>query len=337
VLNFTAQTGAGSPASQTFQISSLSALPYTTTAITSPGVGWMFVSPGAGTTPAPVTVSLNTAGLAAGNYTGTILVASTGASNSPQTVTVNLTVLPPPAPLPTIVQNAASQQPGAIAPGEMVFIFGTGMGPAAGVSMPTGLAQAPTTLGETRVFFDDIAAPVTYVSQGQIDTVVPYEIAGRATVRLQVEYRGTRSNTVIMSLTDASPGIMTQNGTGSGAGLILNSDYSLNGAGSGMSAAAKGSEITVFGTGEGSTSPRGETGRILPDDGTVWKLPVLEVSATIGGKPATVNYAGSVPGQISGLFQLKLVVPPDADSGDQPIAFKVGDKTSQSGVTVTVQ
>ena len=57
---------------------------------------WLTCAPAAGTGNAAVTVSVNPAGLAAGltagNYTGTITISAAGAANSPQTITVYLTV-----------------------------------------------------------------------------------------------------------------------------------------------------------------------------------------------------------------------------------------------------
>jgi OmcA/MtrC family decaheme c-type cytochrome len=64
------------------------------------GGAWLSASPTSGTTPRAVSVAVNPAGLAAGTYDGTVSLAATGVSNSPQTVAVRLTVSPttPPAP-----------------------------------------------------------------------------------------------------------------------------------------------------------------------------------------------------------------------------------------------
>ncbi|MCP5107583.1 MAG: hypothetical protein GY950_29615 [bacterium] len=55
---------------------------------------WLACSPGSGANAGIVEISVSTAGLAAGEYSGTITVADTEAANSPQTVTVGLTVKP---------------------------------------------------------------------------------------------------------------------------------------------------------------------------------------------------------------------------------------------------
>jgi subtilisin family serine protease len=57
-----------------------------------PGVSWLTCSPSSGTNAGVIVVSVNAAGYMAGSYLGVINVADPGAINSPQTVTVNLTV-----------------------------------------------------------------------------------------------------------------------------------------------------------------------------------------------------------------------------------------------------
>ena len=96
------------------------ALAFTATA-SSTG-NWLVVSPASGTTPGTVNVSINTAGLSTGTYTGTVLVAGSGGAPGSTSVNVTLNVT---APLPTItkVTNAASYATGAIAPGEIITLF----------------------------------------------------------------------------------------------------------------------------------------------------------------------------------------------------------------------
>ncbi len=73
---------------------------WTVSASTRTSAGWLSVTPASGTSEANsltvplVQVNVNTAGLSAGQYSGLIQVASSGANNSPQFVTVTLNVLP---------------------------------------------------------------------------------------------------------------------------------------------------------------------------------------------------------------------------------------------------
>jgi len=99
------------PPAQTIQVtSSASAIAFTTSVSTSSGGNWLSATPAGGNTPLGVSVTANPAGLATGTYTGTVSVASTGASNSPQTVgvTFNVTAVPPPPPVPTLVSTPSA-------------------------------------------------------------------------------------------------------------------------------------------------------------------------------------------------------------------------------------
>jgi len=96
-LTFNTTVGGPAPQAQTVSVSASgnAAVPYSAAATTSSGGNWLSVSPASGTTPGTVTASVNPSGLTVGSYTGTITITSSGASNSPQTVTVNLTVSNP--------------------------------------------------------------------------------------------------------------------------------------------------------------------------------------------------------------------------------------------------
>ncbi|MEI9971389.1 MAG: hypothetical protein WDO73_04635 [Ignavibacteriota bacterium] len=99
-----------------------------------------------------------------------------------------------------------------------------------------------------------------------------------------------------MPVTLTSPGIFTSDSSGVGQGAILNADYSGNNAGN---PAARGSFVIVYATGEGQTNPGGATGSVT---GAELARPVAPVSATIGGQPAQVLFAGSAAGLVAGVF-----------------------------------
>jgi uncharacterized protein (TIGR03437 family) len=90
-LNFTATAGSVNPASQTVTMNSLVAgLPYLATTAGS----WLSVTPVVGSVPSSLGVSVDTTGLAAGNYQGSITVAVPAGVPAATSVNVNLTVLP---------------------------------------------------------------------------------------------------------------------------------------------------------------------------------------------------------------------------------------------------
>jgi uncharacterized protein (TIGR03437 family) len=159
--------------------------------------------------------------------------------------------------------------------------------------------------------------------------MVPYGVSGRASTAVQVSYLGVNSTPINYNVTATVPGIYTDNQQGSGQGAIENQDYSFN---SSNNPAAKGSVVSVYMTGEGITSPPSVTGQLAVS----LNHPVLTVTATVNGLPATVQYAGSAPGEIYGVMQVNVEIPANAPAGSLPIVITVGTANTQTGVTVAV-
>ena len=99
-------------------------------------------------------------------------------------------VSPAGTPVVLSITSGASLQPGAVSPGEIVTIFGNGIGPATpatGTSFtPTASSTVPTTLANVTVTFNNVPAPLIFVAQGQINAIVPYEVAGQTSVPVVV-------------------------------------------------------------------------------------------------------------------------------------------------------
>jgi hypothetical protein len=126
-LSYSAQTGAGNPASQTFTVSNTGggSLSYTA----SDDAAWMSETPTSGSAPDTVSVAVDTTGLAAGTYTGTVTVNAGAAGTKTVAVTLTLTS-PPPAALavsPTSLSFSATQG-GSAPPAQGVAVSNTGSG-----------------------------------------------------------------------------------------------------------------------------------------------------------------------------------------------------------------
>jgi len=338
-LTFTSEDGAPPPAAQTIATTaSDGTLLFSTSAVVTspPGGNWLLLSPAsgaAGSAPANVVVAVNPNGLPAGTYSAVITLTSPGATNSPQAVNVTYVITPIATPVPTLISSAASGLPGAVAPGEIITIKGGNLGPAEGIptSFASGFVQS--LLSETQVTFDNIVAPLLYVSATQINAIVPYAVAGRSSTRMVVSYKRGSSSAVSLAVAEAAPGLFVIDSNGQGA--VVNEDGSVNGP---DTPAVKGRAVVMFGTGEGTTNPFGTDGRIIPADVSELKRPVLPVKVTIGGVPAEVQYAGSAPGMVSGAMQLNVVVPEDAPSGSAvPIVITVGSIPSQGTAVMAIQ
>jgi uncharacterized protein (TIGR03437 family) len=295
---------------------------FTASATTASGGQWLSVSPTDGTTPTTLTVAIDSGGLATGVYTGSILL--TSASGSAQTISVTLVVSQRPPSIGSVV-NAASFLPGPVAPGEIVSIFGSAMGPASGLGLQlTTGGTVATNLGSTRVLFDGVAAPIIYASAGQVSAVVPYGVAGNTSTNVQVSYLGLLSSTQAVQVTDAAPGIFT---------TLINQDGSLNSAANG---ADPGSYISIYATGEGQTDPAGIDGTInalsLP-----LPAPRLPVTVQIGGQAAEVQYYGAAPGAVAGLLQVNAKIPSGVQRGSSVLVSIAVGSTSSQTVTLAIK
>jgi uncharacterized protein (TIGR03437 family) len=256
---------------------------------------------------------------------------------------VTLLVIPPanlPVPKPVVqaVTNAASYAT-AIAPGQMVDIWGAGLGPQAAANLTldsNGLVS--TSIAGVRVLFNGIPAPLVFASSKQCSAVVPYFGGGAAAnngaaiSNVQVEYQGVRSDPFQIPVSATAPGLFTANASGIGQGSILNQDNTVNSA---ANPAARGSVVILWATGEGVTDPPGVDGRPAAD---VLPKPVAPVTVNIGGYPATLNYAGAAPGYMPGILQINAQISADVQPGNNvPVQITIGGVSSQGSVTLAVR
>jgi uncharacterized protein (TIGR03437 family) len=334
-VTFNASAG-GSTATQTISITSSGGQVNFTITKPSTGCDFLTVSPASGTasaTAVPVTLTLNPANLPVGTATCALTLSAPGLQSQTINVTVNVTAAIPSI---TSVLNGASYVPGPIAPGEVVVIFGANIGPATltPYQLINNNTAFATTLADTQVFFDNIPAPLLYVSANQIGAVVPFEVAGRPNTTVTVKRAGQTSTAIAMRVVDQAPAIFTLNQQGFGQGAIVNQDGRVNGA---SAPAAKGSVVSIYMTGAGLTFPLVPTGGVTPGSAPLPTLPAGSVTVTIGGQAAQVQYAGAAPLAIAGLYQINVVVPPTAASGNQPVSVTVAGAQTPSNVTLAIQ
>lgn len=227
----------------------------------------------------------------------------------------------------------------AIAPGEILSIYGkdlTGNAPCGATSLPIPVdgscGNALNDQGRTRVLFTVTSGSQTgtqlfgrplYVGTTQINVVVPSGLPTGENVSVQVVVNGTVSFQAMTTVGGATdPGVFMIDAAQHAAvidattGKIL----ALNGA-----TASAGDILEVFGTGLGQKKTPVPDGTACP--GVDWAA--VPVTATIGGEPAPVSYAGCAPGY-AGLDQINLTVPFGLASGDQPLIVMAGGVSSTS-------
>jgi uncharacterized protein (TIGR03437 family) len=232
------------------------------------------------------------------------------------------------------VTNAADYLLGPVAPGEMVTIFGTGVGPAAGASMRVQSGVVTTTLAGTRVLFDGTPAPLLYVRSNQVNAVVPYGLwSNTSAAQMQIEYQGVLSEALPLQVALTNPGIFTADSSGAGQGTVFNEDGSHNSA---SNPAKRDSIVTMYATGAGLMLPTPHDGSITTT-GSPAKL-LSPVAVWIGDVPAEVTGAGAVPNLVAGALQVRTRIPKGIAPGPGvPVVLAVGGAQSPAGVTIAVQ
>jgi uncharacterized protein (TIGR03437 family) len=160
---------------------------------------------------------------------------------------------------------------------------------------------------------------------------VPWELQGMSTTSVTVTGNsiGTELESVPVALSD--PGIFSLGAPQGGQGAIENVAGAVVNA---NSPAHPGDYILIFATGLGAVTPSPPTG-VAAIASPLSRLYVYP-TATIGGVPAPVYFAGLAPGFV-GLYQVNVQVPPGVAPGDAvPVVLSVGT-TASNTVTIAVR
>ncbi|MFN0172350.1 MAG: S8 family serine peptidase [Bryobacteraceae bacterium] len=228
------------------------------------------------------------------------------------------------------VVNAASGQPGRVAPGSYISIFGRGLAEATRIA---STASLPFSLAGVSVSFDapGISVPgrLHFVSEGQINVQVPWEFRGLNSVQMKVSIAdGPNDQSAVYSvpLANQSPAFFEFDDAAGGRRLLA----AVNLAGQVVTVAnpiRRGDVVQLYANGLGpvdNDQQSGEPAPVSPLARTV-NPPVV----TIGNRPAEVLFCGLTPGNV-GLYQINVRVPADAPSGLQPVALTISGSTART-------
>lgn len=239
-----------------------------------------------------------------------------GNGSTTATVTVSVSASSPAAqPSVTGLSNGASFK-SAFAPGMVLTVFGSQL---AASTQTASTVPLPLTMANVAVTVNGIAAPLYYVSPGQLNIQVPYETAPNSTAVLNINNNGQTASQSF-SVAAAAPGIFTNQ---SGAPVPNTS-------------AARGQEVVLYITGAGALSPTVATGA-APSSGTSTAnlpRPTQSYSVTVGGAQASIAFIGDTPGLV-GVVQINYEVPTGIATGAQPVVVTVGGVAS-APATLTV-
>jgi uncharacterized protein (TIGR03437 family) len=338
-ISFSYQIGGALPPAQQLQVTTPTLLQTYFSAGPTGYPNFLTVSPEGGTTPTTLTLTANPAGLAVGTYNTNLSITGSWPYNqSTMLIPVTLTVTPNPnAPTATVtgVVDGASYLGGTVAPGEVVVLFGSGIGPAKLTQAQPDPSGFPTSLDGWTVLFDKFPAPILYASSNQTAVMVPFEIASQTTTNVTVSTGATPSVPMSLAVAPTNPAVFTANSSGNGIAAALNvaadGSTTIN-----MAAApvAVGGIVTFYVSGLGVTTP-------VMQDGSLATAPLPTLNASVGvllgGTNAKVLYAGPAPGEIAGLTQINIQVPSGLPGGLIPLLVTSGEAASQPGVTLAVK
>ena len=215
-----------------------------------------------------------------------------------------------------------------LAPGSIVSIFGTGL--AGAVLQAPATNGLPTALFDAGVTFNNIPAPLYYVSPAQIDAQVPLELTpGPVTVEVRRNLAVSASQ--VLNLLPAAPAILSVNQQGTGAGLVFHAaDSSLV---TTSTPAKAGETVLIYCTGLGTFKSALKSGQLPPNPPPDT---VNTPQVTIGGVTVTVTLSTAAPGYV-GLYQVGVQVPANSQTGNAvAVTVAVGGATSKA-VTIAVQ
>ncbi len=244
-----------------------------------------------------------------------------------------------PAIFPGGVLNGASFTKGqAVAPGSLVTIFGTNL--AAGLSA-NDTVPLSTTLSNVSVKINNIPAGLYFVSPGQINAQIPWDVlpAGNTsgTASAVVTRSGAPSPAEPVNIVPVAPGIFYLPDAG-GWAIAINGDGSLAAPANAIPGiathpAAAGDGIAILATGMGAVDSPIANGANSLDKlrNTVVKPVVL-----VGGKSGTLVFSGLSP-QFPGVNQVNFIVPAGVAAGTVPLQLQAGGITTPDVVKMAIQ
>jgi len=211
-----------------------------------------------------------------------------------------------------------------VAPGGLITIYGTNLVKSRATLNGWQGRIIPNALNGTSVTIGGKTAPLLYVSPTQINAQVPLDVPA-GTQQVVVKSVVGAGASFAVTVAPVAPSIFFS----PVAAVQKSSDFSLVSA---ANPAKAGDVLIVYCTGLGDTTGGLTSGALTPASGQLATKTV--VTATIGGKDATVVGAAASPGFV-GLYQVAVTVPAGV-TGSSAIVLKQGTATSNA-VSIPVQ
>jgi uncharacterized protein (TIGR03437 family) len=206
----------------------------------------------------------------------------------------------------------------AFAPGQIVSLYGTGMGSFVQSAAAATLSPLPEYLAGVTIYVYNLTgsgqsylAPLYYVSPNQVNLQLPYELnPGPAEMQIYTSWNSS-GLTWDFTVSSAAPGIFSYADTGANSSPI------------GSGSAKVGQEVAIYVTGEGALAPPLADG-VAPSPNVV-PVPQQKVLVTVGGVAASQPFAFiGIPSWSAGVLQINFTIPSGVATGQQPVVVTVG-------------
>jgi uncharacterized protein (TIGR03437 family) len=240
-----------------------------------------------------------------------------------------------------VANIAEANTSSALAPGELVSIQGTNLGPAQPMAAAYDKSsRLPFALGGTQVRFNGVDAPIVSVANQKVIAQVPFGIGSSGALKVELVQDGTAANSAEIPAADVEPQVLegAPDGTGASYALAVNADGTLNSA---DHPAVGGSIVSVFLNGAGALTPSPADG--MPGNASQRLVaPVSAVLATgqAGSMVPAVLFAGAAPGMV-GLSQINLRIPappfPRPVQGASTLSIAIGNGSTSTLLWVVPQ
>jgi uncharacterized protein (TIGR03437 family) len=207
-----------------------------------------------------------------------------------------------------------------LGPGNIVQIYGSGL---ANLAVSPAALPLPTTVNGTTVLIGGVQAPLYYVSPGQINAQVPFELAAGNQYQVIVSANGALTTPQPIQLSAAVPSVL-QFTSGATVAQHLDGTLVLD-----SSPAQPGENVVIYLTGLGATDIAVPSGSPSPSNplANVLDVPVL----TLNGNPVPIEFAGLTP-TLVGLYQINFQVPANATTGEYQLAISQDGNVSNTTV-----
>ena len=218
------------------------------------------------------------------------------------------------------IKNVASYAYSATPPGSALVLFGENL--ATKESNPNVLPLLTSVLG-TSVMVNNELAPLYYVSPGQIDAQMPWDIPGGTLATVVVKNASGSSNVAAVWVpATATPGLSVYSNN---RAVVVNQDSSINAP---DAPAHVGDEVVQYFTGGGPVNAAGRLVSGAASPAGLSPVTDMKASVTVGGMAATVAYVGLTAGSV-GLYQANFFIP-QLSKGTYPVVLTIDGVASSS-------